>query len=143
MQALPYALCDVSRVYARVRPLGKHEGSEDVCVVTPDDTTIIVEDKDDKRGAKRPFEFNAVFGMQSTQEDVFRDTEPLLTSVLDGYNVCIFAYGQSGKFLERERKQKPFVVCLNRDVWEETNWFPVVPPMPYLCRYWEDIHHGR
>ena len=30
------------------------------------------------------------------QEDIFRDTEPLMTSVLDGFNVCIFAYGQSG-----------------------------------------------
>ena len=27
---------------------------------------------------------------------VFKDTEPLVTSVLDGYNVCIFAYGQTG-----------------------------------------------
>ena len=30
------------------------------------------------------------------QEDVFRESEPLMTSVLDGFNVCIFAYGQSG-----------------------------------------------
>jgi Cdc6-like AAA superfamily ATPase len=27
---------------------------------------------------------------------VFEQIEPLLTSVLDGYNVCIFAYGQTG-----------------------------------------------
>lgn len=27
---------------------------------------------------------------------VFEDTEPLITSVLDGYNVCILAYGQTG-----------------------------------------------
>ena len=29
-------------------------------------------------------------------ETVFEDVEPLVTSVLDGYNVCIFAYGQTG-----------------------------------------------
>ena len=29
-------------------------------------------------------------------EKVFEDTKPLVTSVLDGYNVCIFAYGQTG-----------------------------------------------
>ena len=28
--------------------------------------------------------------------DVFVDTAPVVVSVLDGYNVCIFAYGQTG-----------------------------------------------
>ncbi|CAH2066893.1 unnamed protein product [Thlaspi arvense] len=28
--------------------------------------------------------------------DVFEDTAPFATSVIDGYNVCIFAYGQTG-----------------------------------------------
>lgn len=28
--------------------------------------------------------------------DVFEDTAPFAASVLDGYNVCIFAYGQTG-----------------------------------------------
>ena len=29
-------------------------------------------------------------------EDVFVQTSPVVTSVLDGYSVCIFAYGQTG-----------------------------------------------
>lgn len=29
-------------------------------------------------------------------ETVFAQTKPIVTSVLDGYNVCIFAYGQTG-----------------------------------------------
>ncbi len=29
-------------------------------------------------------------------DDVFADTAPVVVSVLDGYNVCIFAYGQTG-----------------------------------------------
>lgn len=29
-------------------------------------------------------------------EDVFAETLPVVRSVLDGYNVCIFAYGQTG-----------------------------------------------
>ena len=37
-----------------------------------------------------------VYTPSSSQEDVFKDTESLMTSVLDGFNVCIFAYGQSG-----------------------------------------------
>ena len=28
--------------------------------------------------------------------DVFSDASPMVISVLDGYNVCIFAYGQTG-----------------------------------------------
>lgn len=28
--------------------------------------------------------------------DIFEDAAPFATSVLDGYNVCIFAYGQTG-----------------------------------------------
>ncbi|XAR56356.1 Minus-end-directed kinesin ATPase [Bertholletia excelsa] len=45
---------------------------------------------------KKSFKFDAVFGPQSSQVDVFEDTAPFAASVLDGYNVCIFAYGQTG-----------------------------------------------
>ena len=48
-------------------------------------------------GERRRFEFDRVFGPLSTQEDVFQDTLPLITSCADGYNVCIMAYGQTGK----------------------------------------------
>jgi hypothetical protein len=27
---------------------------------------------------------------------VYRETEPLILCALDGYNVCVFAYGQTG-----------------------------------------------
>ena len=46
--------------------------------------------------AVQAFEFDRVFGPESTQEQVFGDVAQLVTSVLDGYNVCIFAYGQTG-----------------------------------------------
>ncbi|KAI8005885.1 Kinesin-like protein KIN-14Q [Camellia lanceoleosa] len=45
---------------------------------------------------KKTFKFDAIFGPQSNQVDVFEDTAPFASSVLDGYNVCIFAYGQTG-----------------------------------------------
>ena len=48
--------------------------------------------------AKKVYDFDQVFGGQkeNTQKDVFRDTKHLIMSVVDGYNVCIFAYGQTG-----------------------------------------------
>uniref|UniRef100_A0A3Q1JMX1 Kinesin motor domain-containing protein n=1 Tax=Anabas testudineus TaxID=64144 RepID=A0A3Q1JMX1_ANATE len=37
-----------------------------------------------------------VHGPEDSQDAVFEDVKPLLTSLLDGYNVCIMAYGQTG-----------------------------------------------
>ena len=46
--------------------------------------------------ADRRYVFDRVFGMDATQEAVFRDTAlPLLEGVLDGYNATVFAYGVS------------------------------------------------
>merc|ERR1719277_1995199 len=42
------------------------------------------------------FEFDKVFSPKTEQQSVFEEVKPLATSVLDGYNVCIFAYGQTG-----------------------------------------------
>jgi kinesin family protein C2/C3 len=73
----------------------------------PDENSITVTNP--TGGKKQNFEFERVFPPESSQgnfvqnsrltyitELVFKDTQPLVTSVLDGYNVCIFAYGQTG-----------------------------------------------
>lgn len=48
---------------------------------------------------KTNFEYNWVFDMSSSQDEVFEEVKPLVISSLDGYNVSIIAYGQtsSGK----------------------------------------------
>ncbi|KAJ6384502.1 hypothetical protein OIU78_027745 [Salix suchowensis] len=46
--------------------------------------------------SKKQFKFDHVFRPEDNQEAVFAQTKPIVTSVLDGYNVCIFAYGQTG-----------------------------------------------
>ena len=43
------------------------------------------------------FDFDRVFGPEVQQAGIFQDVSQLVTSALDGYNVCIFAYGQTGK----------------------------------------------
>ena len=42
------------------------------------------------------YSYDVVYEAGSSQECVFADVEPVVTSVMDGYNVCIFAYGQTG-----------------------------------------------
>ena len=83
------------RVYVRVRPISKKEeerGSQEV-VIKENKLSICVNAPE----GKKSYDFDACFGGKMTennsQADVFADTKNLMTSVLDGYNVCIFAYG--------------------------------------------------
>lgn len=34
--------------------------------------------------------------LEHSVEDVFAEVEPILRSAIDGHNVCILAYGQTG-----------------------------------------------
>ncbi|XP_019391038.1 PREDICTED: kinesin-like protein KIFC3 isoform X2 [Crocodylus porosus] len=85
------------RVFGRVRPITKEdgEGPEAVNEVTfdPDDDAIL---HLMHKGKLVSFELDKVFPPHATQEDVFQEVQALITSCIDGYNVCIFAYGQTG-----------------------------------------------
>lgn len=48
-------------------------------------------------GGVQAFDFDRVFGPEVQQAGIFQDVSQLVTSALDGYNVCIFAYGQTGE----------------------------------------------
>ncbi|CAN6455429.1 unnamed protein product [Victoria cruziana] len=85
------------RVFCRCRPLSKEE-IEAGCSAALDfesakdgDVTVRT-----NGGTKKLFKFDAVFSPQASQAEVFEETAPFAASVLDGYNVCIFAYGQTG-----------------------------------------------
>ncbi|CAJ1976198.1 unnamed protein product [Sphenostylis stenocarpa] len=47
-------------------------------------------------GTRKDFEFDEVFTQETSQESVFVEVEPILRSAMDGHNVCVFAYGQTG-----------------------------------------------
>lgn len=85
------------RVFCRCRPLNKVELSAGYATVVDFDAA-----NDGILGIlpsgsnRKVFKFDRVYTPKDDQVDVFADAAPLVISVLDGYNVCIFAYGQTG-----------------------------------------------
>ncbi|KAM9046897.1 kinesin-like protein KIFC3 isoform 1-T1 [Megaptera novaeangliae] len=85
------------RVIARVRPVTREDGEG------PEATNAVTFDPDDDsiihllhRGKPVTFELDKVFSPKASQQDVFQEVQALITSCIDGFNVCIFAYGQTG-----------------------------------------------
>ncbi|KAI9125389.1 hypothetical protein K1719_004005 [Acacia pycnantha] len=86
------------RIFCRARPLFEYEGPS--AIEFPDDCTIRVDTGDESlSNSKKDFEFDRVYGPHVGQAELFSDVQPLVQSALDGYNVSLFAYGQthSGK----------------------------------------------
>ncbi|KAM1234642.1 hypothetical protein ACFX2J_004197 [Malus domestica] len=85
------------RVFCRCRPLNTDEVAAGASMAIDFESAKDGELTVKSNGVtRRTFKFDAVLGPQAEQADVFEDTAPFATSVLDGYNVCIFAYGQTG-----------------------------------------------
>ncbi len=109
------------RVFVRVRPTISGEVSNSASPYTYptiydrskpfSDTSVSVEEDDltkrfivatepekdrgglSQRRKKLKFGFDNVFGPTHGQDGVWQATEPLVQSAIDGYNVCVFAYG--------------------------------------------------
>lgn len=81
------------RVFCRLRPF--HGNEKRACpglIVAPHSDKVVV-----KAGGKlKAYHFDKVFLPEDSQDDVFEELVPILRSALDGHNVCIFAYGQTG-----------------------------------------------
>jgi len=79
------------RVFCRVKPLTSDESESGVR-----SSVRVQENQRSITCGQHTFEFDRSFGPEASQAAVFEDISGLVTSVLDGYNVCIFAYGQTG-----------------------------------------------
>ncbi|XP_073034581.1 kinesin-like protein KIN-14R isoform X1 [Primulina eburnea] len=85
------------RVFCRCRPLSKTEVTTGCASVVDFDAAGDGELGILSSGStKKIFKFDRVYTPKDDQVDVFADASPVVISVLDGYNVCIFAYGQTG-----------------------------------------------
>ncbi|XP_067391907.1 kinesin-like protein KIF25 [Emydura macquarii macquarii] len=98
------------RVHCRIRPLlpfdtasghsvpqDRHRKlSEKVAHAADDETVLVKCNRPGHTLINKTFQFERVYSAVESQNTVFADVAPLLTSLLDGYNVCIMAYGQTG-----------------------------------------------
>lgn len=85
------------RVFMRCRPPTTREleqfGNDAQCVSFPGASEVRVINE---KNREKTWEFDEVFDWSTSQEQVYSDVSQLVTSVLDGFSVCIFAYGQTG-----------------------------------------------
>ncbi|KAJ7342202.1 hypothetical protein JRQ81_009655 [Phrynocephalus forsythii] len=98
------------RVHCRIRPLlpfdmapgepafedRQRNFSEKVVYAADDETVIVKCSRSGHALTNKMFQYERVYNASDSQGTVFADVSPLLTSLLDGYNVCIMAYGQTG-----------------------------------------------
>ncbi|XP_043096765.1 kinesin-like protein KIN-14I [Puntigrus tetrazona] len=82
------------RVFCRIRPLSRAEQAKKghAIIACLDDYSVILETP---RGP-REFQFDKIFNPECTQEEVFTESSGLIQCAIDGFNVCIFAYGHTG-----------------------------------------------
>ncbi|KAK1319388.1 Kinesin-like calmodulin-binding protein [Acorus calamus] len=97
------------RVFCRVRSFLCSDKREIRQTVSTESEKITIR----SAATKKDFCVDKVFPQEALQEDVFMEVEPILKSSLDGHNVCIFAYGQTGTgktFTMEGTKDQPGIV---------------------------------
>uniref|UniRef100_A0AAF5PWF4 Kinesin-like protein n=3 Tax=Wuchereria bancrofti TaxID=6293 RepID=A0AAF5PWF4_WUCBA len=82
------------RVFCRIRPALENNYPKLSLLIDPFDNGLIT--VDNTNGDRRKFNCDRAFDEKHTQSDIFEEICPVITSCMDGYNVCIFAYGHTG-----------------------------------------------
>uniref|UniRef100_A0A3Q2WAL9 plus-end-directed kinesin ATPase n=1 Tax=Haplochromis burtoni TaxID=8153 RepID=A0A3Q2WAL9_HAPBU len=124
------------KVAVRVRPFNSREiGKESKCIIQMSgNTTTILNPKQPKEN--KSFNFDFSYWSHTTPEDVnyasqmqvYRDIgEEMLLHAFEGYNVCIFAYGQTGAgksytmMGRQEKDQQGIIPLLCEDLFTKIN----------------------
>eukprot|EP01006_Ploeotia_vitrea_P048294 TRINITY_DN67213_c9_g4_i1.p1 TRINITY_DN67213_c9_g4~~TRINITY_DN67213_c9_g4_i1.p1 ORF type:complete len:836 (+),score=137.53 TRINITY_DN67213_c9_g4_i1:35-2542(+) len=81
-----------TRFLCRVKPCDKDDPK--VVVVDEDEPSITIKPETGK--PTKIAEFDKCFGVTNSQDDMYQEVKPLSLSVLDGFNVCVLAYGETG-----------------------------------------------
>ncbi|CAH2272478.1 kinesin KIF1C [Pelobates cultripes] len=94
------------KVAVRVRPFNSRETSHDAkCVIQMQGNSTCITNPKQPKDAPKNFTFDYSYWSHTTEEDsnfasqrqVYKDIgEEMLLHAFEGYNVCIFAYGQTG-----------------------------------------------
>ncbi|XP_061113266.1 kinesin-like protein KIF1B isoform X2 [Conger conger] len=125
------------KVAVRVRPFNSREtGKESKCIIQMQgNSTTILNPKNPKEPAKS-FSFDYSYWSHTTPEDptfasqclVYNDIgKEMLQHAFEGYNVCIFAYGQTGAgksytmMGKQEEGQEGIIPLLCEDLFEKIN----------------------
>ena len=85
-------------VHCRVRPLNEEDsksyGRDTILDTLEQNKGLLVLKRDFDR---KTFTFDSVFDQSSSQKEIYSKVgEPVVSSILQGYNGTIFAYGQTG-----------------------------------------------
>ncbi|MEQ2198409.1 Kinesin-like protein kif1a, partial [Xenoophorus captivus] len=124
------------KVAVRVRPFNSREiGKESKCIIQMSgNTTTILNPKQPKEN--KSFNFDYSYWSHTTPEDlnyasqmqVYKDIgEEMLLHAFEGYNVCIFAYGQTGAgksytmMGRQEKDQQGIIPLLCEDLFTKIN----------------------
>ncbi|GMT14417.1 hypothetical protein PFISCL1PPCAC_5714, partial [Pristionchus fissidentatus] len=81
------------RVFYRIRPLLSTRDQAAIRIDSMDEGVVHLEHSS---GRKTSRSADFVIPTRFTQNQIFDKVSPIVTSCIDGYNVCIFAYGHTG-----------------------------------------------
>lgn len=85
------------RVFYRIRPQLASESENQKPVVVIDEMDNGVVHVSNTSGSRKTSAgADKVIPTDFSQEQIFKEVSPIITSCIDGYNVCIFAYGHTG-----------------------------------------------
>ena len=83
------------QVFCRIRPMSIDEIQKGYKTVVESLSESEVGCFDARTNQWKSFAFDRVWGPDQSQAQIFQDVEPIALSVVDGFNACIFAYGQT------------------------------------------------